>query len=245
MKKNVFILALILGCSVFCQAQLNKVALISVYGSRNLTDNELEKAAYEVLMKDTSFNILPIIIKFEQNVQNKFFPQLPFPFVPKEQVLNAPGYKELSDLTYFTKAKQEWSVTPSPGYIPLASFGILDDTEAIKKSFSLLPSDVDGVMVCFIEFKLYESVGIGGMSSKKIYAYVNMKIFNKDGKQIFKLKERASSSKGIMAVGGIITDVKKVLPLVNDAADKLFEEMQERLPKALAKLAKNIEKYQK
>lgn len=72
---------------------------------------------------------------------------------------------------------------------------LADDEKAILKSFELFPS-VDGVMIANIDFNLYDAIGFGGISSKKGYAYVNIKIFDKQGKRIFKLKERASSSDG-------------------------------------------------
>lgn len=243
MKKLISICLILVSMVLASQAQLNKVAVISVYGSRNLSDNPLETKLYEAIMKDSSFNLNPIVTKFDVTIREKFVPQFPFPFLTKEEVVNAPGYKDLANVTKYMK--EDWRFTAAKDYVPIASFGIIDDTEAIKKSFELLPADVEGVMVCFIEFNIYDAVGVGGMSSKKVYAYVNTKIFNRDGKMIFKLKERASSSKGVMAVGGIITDIKKVMPMVTDAADRLFEDMQEKLPKSLAKMAKRIDKVGK
>ena len=45
-----------------------------------------------------------------------------------------------------------------------------------------------------------------------------------------------------MAIGGFVTDVKKIMPLINDASDKLLVDMQQKLPKSLAKMAKKMEK---
>ncbi len=236
MKKIILIL-IVAVCPILSQAQLKKVALISVFGSRNLSDNPLETKIYEAIMKDSSFNLEKIVTSFDSLIIASFLPQFPFPFLPKQEVINAKGYPELKALT--TWAKDDWYTTPAAGYVPIAAYGIVDDDKAIQKAFELLP-EIDGVMVAYIDFNLYDAMGIGGLTSKKVYAYVNIKIFDKSGKLVFKLKERASSSQGVMAAYGYVTDVKKLMPMVKDASEKLFVDMQLKLPKSLAKMAKKM-----
>jgi hypothetical protein len=237
--KRLLIALIIFTTPFVSNAQLKKVALISVFGNRNLSNNILETSLYETLMKDSSFNLTKIVTKFDNIITTTLVPQFPFPFVPKEEVVNANGYKDLKELTKW--AKDDWQTTPAEGYVPIAAFGIFDDEAAIKKSFDVIP-DIDGVMIAYIEFQLYDAVGMGGITTKKVYAYVNIKIFDKDGDRIFKLKERSSSSGSVMAIGGFVTDVKKIMPLINDASDKLLVDMQQKLPKSLAKMAKKMEK---
>ncbi|MEY5048461.1 MAG: hypothetical protein RLZZ175_1820 [Bacteroidota bacterium] len=230
-------------------AQLNKAAVISIYGNRNLSDNPSDKLLYEKLLKDSSFNIQGYVEKFATVINNELLKEFPFPFVAKEDVINAPGYADLSKVSSLAQSKSldvvdgvVSSYTPAKGYIPVASFGIYDDEEAIKKSFEFLPKDVEGVMVAFLSFKLVDAVGFGGITIKKVQAYANIKIFNREGKRIFKLKEYETSSGGIMGAGGLVLDVKKIMPHVQDASEKLLAEMKEKMPKSLAKLAKKIEK---
>jgi len=236
--KPLKVLLLILICSA-ASAQIQKGALISVFGDRNLSDDPMETKFYEVLMKDTSFNLNPIVNKFDQTIREKFIPQFPFQFAAKEEVVNAPGYADLRTLTRW--ANDQWYTTPAKQYIPIAAFGIADDTDAIKKSFEIIQQGVDGVMIAYINFNIYSAGGIGPMAKKKVYAYVNLKIFNKEGKRIFKLKERASSDEGVISVAGIITDIKKVMPMVNSAADNLLKDMEAKLPKSLNKMARSME----
>lgn len=224
-------------------AQINKGALISVFGDRNLSDNPLDTKVYEAIMKDTAFNLNPIVNKFDQTIREKFIPQFPFPFVTKDEVVKAPGYQDLKNLTKW--AKESWQTTAAKDYVPIAAFGITDDTDAIKKSFEVVGNGVDGVMIAYINFNIYDAGGIGPMAKKKIYANINLKIFNKDGKRIFKLKERAASDQGVVAVGGIITDFGKLKPMIESSAANLLKDMEEKLPKSLAKMAKQMDKFNK
>ena len=54
--------------------------------------------------------------------------------------------------------------------------------------------------------------------------------------KIFKLKEYAESDKKISSVGGIITEPKKITPLVLQASDNLFVDIKKTFPKKLAKM---------
>lgn len=243
MKK--IIIAIMFAAFTFgaAHAQLKNVALISVFGDRNLSDDPLETKLYEAIMKDSSFNLTPIVKNFDVNLRANLLPQFPFPFLEKDKVVNAPGYQELASLTRYAKfdAYSNMYVTAAENYVPIAAFGIADDKDAIKKAFELYP-DLDGVMIAYINFNLYDAAGIGGLTSKKVYAYVNLKIFNKDGKVIFKLKERASSKKGVAAIGGFVPNAAKIMPLIEDASAKLALDMEKKLPKSLKKMNKKLSK---
>jgi hypothetical protein len=237
-------------CIMSVNAQIKKCAVISVFGNRNLSDNPLDTKLYEAVLKDSSFDISGTVAQFEAVIQKEFLHQFPFEFKNKTEVVNAPGYIAMDSMVaYKTYIYEEggrassfsWAnpFIPADGYINILPW--LGDTKAIKKAFEVFP-DVDAVMVAYIDFNIYDAVGFGGISSKKVYAYANMKIFNSDGKRIFKLKERASSKKGVTALGGIVLDPKKLTPMVFDSAEQLFGEMRASMPKKLAKMAKKIDK---
>lgn len=232
----------VLVCTT-ASAQINKGAVISIFGDRNLSDNPMDTKIYEALMKDSSFNLAPIVNKFDVTIREKFLPQFPFPFISKDEVVNAEGYTDLKQLT--TWAENSWQTTPADKYVSIAAFGIVDDTKAIKQSFEVIQNGVDGVMIAYINFNIYSAGGIGPLAKKKVYAYVNLKIFNKEGKRIFKLKERASSDEGVLSVAGIITDLDKVMPMIESASNNLLKDMEDKLAKSLAKMTKQMDKYNK
>ena len=223
-------------------AQLNKVAVISVWGDKNLSDDPMDTKMYEVLMKDTSFNISHIVHDFDNLLIQDILPEFPFPFMDKADVVSAEGYQELKELSTYKNPAVSYSIIPAKDYVPLAAFGaVLQDDEAIVKAFELLP-DVDGVMIAYINFNMVDAGGVGPYAAKKVQAYCNIKIFNKEGKRIFKLKESAPSDKKVSSVGGIVTEPKKITPLVFQASDNLFADIKKTLPKKLAKMVKKIEK---
>lgn len=249
-KKLFWSIAIFICGMTYAHAQLNKVALISVYGNRSLSDNPLEKAMNEKLLKDSSFNLMPFVERFCTIINTDLLKEFPFAFVPKEEVINAPGYKDL--VKYTSRGMRDSAYTidqgfVSPynvaqGYIPIASFGIYNDVEAIKKAFEVLPPDVDGVMIAYLSYSFYDQVGAMGIAVKKVRAYVNLKIFNREGKRIFKLTEYETSSNGVAAFGGFVAETKKIMPYLTDASDQLFDAMKKKLPKSLAKMAKKISK---
>lgn len=238
MRKNILFVLFAVTMVFVSEAQIKKAAIISVFGSRNLSDNPLETQLYETIMKDSSFNLKPVMTKFEEAIQEAFIPQFPFPFLTKQEVTGHEGYAGLADLTKY--GRDNWTTTSAEGYIPIAAYGIADDVDAIKAAFQFY--DVDAVMIVFINFNIYDAGGYGQLAKKKIYANVNVKLFDKDGERIFKLKERATSNSGVLAVGGVITDVSKLMPMINESSDNLISDMNKVLPKKLAKMAEELAK---
>lgn len=231
-------------------AQLNKVAIISIYGNRSLSDNPLDKAINEQILKDSSFNLSIIVERFAAYLNDEMIKDFPFPFVPKEDIINNPAYAKLGEVAGASKNNVTYDLvdgkvplyTSARGYLPIASFGIVDDVKAIKQAFEMLPADVDGVMIAYVSFDLYDQAGMMGVTIKKARAYVNIKIFNREGKRIFKLKDYESSKEGVTGYGGFVLESKKVYPLVSNAFDELLVSMKKKMPKSIAKLAKKIDK---
>ena len=241
------LLVFLVTSSFQADAQLKKVAIISIYGNKTLgSDGSNVDAINGLMLKDSAYNLTGIVDKFANLISVDLLKEFPFPFVPKDSVVNNIKYKSLiNESKHFSRSSYEGkypSVQVAEGYIPLAANGFFDDDiKAIKKSFEYLPSDVDGVMIAYLDFDLQNGgVSAFGVSSKKGFASANIKIFNKEGKRIFKLKDSEKSKGSITTVMGMLTDTKKVIPLINDAADKLFAELKKELPKSINRLAKKI-----
>lgn len=244
MKKQI-LLSVLIACAIMfvnvSHAQLKKVAIISVYGDKNLSDDPMNTLIYEKILKDSSYNITRIINDFDKVLREKFVQKFPFEVMAKEDVITTDGYKEIADLTRFKSGN--YYVVPGEGYVSIAAWGaIAQDDEAIKKAFEILPDDVDGVIIAYLNFNMYQSGGIGPLSRQKVYAVVNMKIFNRDVKRLFKLREKETSDTGIMAVGGIVTQPKEVMPLIDNASENLFVAMDKKLDKSLGKMIKKMQK---
>ncbi len=244
--KRILTALIVIAAVTISEAQIKKCAVISVFGNRNLSDNPLDTKLYEALLKDSSFDISGTVAEFETLVNKEFMPQFPFPFKDKTEVVNNDEYKALDSITIYktyawNNSKFDWAspFIAADGYLKIAPW--IGDKDVIKKSFEVFP-DVDAVLIAYLDFNIFDNVGIGGISSKKVRANANIKVFNKEGKRIFKLKEGASSKKGVTALGGFVLDPKKLKPMVFDSAEKLFAEMKAKMPKKLAKMAKKIDK---
>jgi len=258
MKRTVIVtMSIVLTSCVFnAKAQLKKVAVISIYGNKKLGNSGGSASIgggasigdlNNLMLSDSAYNLKGIVERFSNLISNDLLKEFPFPFLPKEEVVNNPAYKNLiDDSKHFTRFSYEGkhpSVQVAEGYIPLAANGFLDDdVKAIKKSFEFLPADVDGVMIAYLDFDLQNSgASAFGVSSKKGFAFANIKIFNREGKRIFKLKDSEKSKGSITTVMGMMTEPKKVIPLINDASEKLFAELLKELSKSINKLAKKID----
>lgn len=250
MKNIVLAFAILIAQLAVTKAQLTKVAVISVFGDKNLSDNAMETEMYKAVLEDDSWDMQAMINEFDKLLLTDIVSLFPFPFLPKEEVVEAEGYPALYEKTSYYQPNETgqkmfaWStIVPAEKYVAIAAFGLaLNDDEAIIASFDLLPEDVDGVMIAYINFNIYTEAGAMGITTEKVMANCNIKIFNREGSRIFKLKESEKSNSGVTAVGGFVTDPKKVIPMIIDSKDNLYEALKKKLPKKLAKMAKKIDK---
>ena len=246
MKKTILLISLF--TAFISHSQIKKAAIISIYGSKNLSDDPLETKLYEALLDDDSFDISKTVLTFEEMIETKIVPSFGFPFMPKSDVVTTEEYKGIKTryMEEIDEKSSGWDkffqgLVPAEGYKNLASFGIVNDKKAILKFFELFP-DVDAVMIAYIDYNLYDGVGAFGMSKKKVYANANIKLFNRDGKRIFKLKESESSDKGVLAVVGIVPSPEKLKPLIEEATENLFNGLDKKIAKSMKKMLKKLNK---
>ncbi len=241
------LIALNLCFEIHGQAQIKNAAVISIFGNKNLSDDPLDTKLYQVLLQDSSFDISATVNEFEKIIMEEMVPRFGFPFKEKQEVISNEEYQKTDSKVLRTDVEGEDMANylnpyvPAEGYKNFAAFGIVNDKEAISKCFEIFP-DVDAVMIAYINYGLYDAAGAMGISSKKVYAYCNIKLFNKEGKRIFKLKERSSSKKGVVAAGGIVVEPDKLKPMIYEASDILLKEMQTKFAKSIAKMAKKLNK---
>lgn len=60
--------------------------------------------------------------------------------------------------------------------------------------------DIDGVMFVSRYYAWEPKVSVGGLGNAGIRTYINMDLFNKDAKKVFKLDEYATSKKSVAIV---------------------------------------------
>jgi len=84
-------------------------------------------------------------------------------------------------------------------------------------------------------------VAFGGLGNAGIRSYINIDLYNKDAKKVFKLDEFATSKKGVALVSGApIFNYKKLLPMCENATEELLGDLNKKLPKYVKKVDQKL-----
>ena len=244
--KQIFtILIITTTTSLSLSAQQSKVALISVFIDKNLTGDLNDE-----VLKNMSSNDYFKFDSISKNFKNRFFSQyaknLPLDFLAEDSVIKNPEYKALG-LGEMNDNNSQRYATPK-GYVYINSRWPYKDKTSINNAFKLLPSDVDFVMIAYVNFDLIESFKVGMVSFSKMRAYVNFKIMDRTGKQVASIKEYGKShdsTVGLVYSGVTFSDVKKLRPLCYQALNKLYLDLEKDLPKDTKKIKRKIKKWKK
>jgi hypothetical protein len=98
--------------------------------------------------------------------------------------------------------------------------------------------EVDGVMLVNIDYAFVKKMV---PFTAGIQAYVSIKLFDREGKKVFKIREFATSKESVGIVGGIpIMSPEKLLPLCENATQEVVEDLAKRLKKIAAKADKKL-----
>ena len=105
----------------------------------------------------------------------------------------------------------------------------------------LFEEEADGVMFINLSFALQPKVAVGGMGTAAVAAYMNITLYNEEGKKVFNFTEYATAKKTIAMVKGVpVLDIDKIKPLCEDAAANLMTDMEKKMPKLAKKVAKKF-----
>jgi hypothetical protein len=127
------------------------------------------------------------------------------------------------------------------GYNVLLSGGNLLRSWRTESHLLEIFPDVDGVMFVYLHFQFEPKVNIGGMGNAGMRAFINIDLFNKEAKKVFKMEEYATSKKSVPLINGTpIMTYDKVLPLCTNASERLLEDLEKNLPKLVKKVDKKL-----
>lgn len=230
--------------NIYAQQQINKVAVISFFTSKQIDASEVSGIATLIakISKDPSLNLDSAMSMFYGSWKNDFQAKFPFEFIAEPTVVNNPQYPTLMDgSTQFYSP--EYVLTPdSLKYIPINGIAPFRNTDAIKKSFEVI-KEADAVMVVFLSFSIMKKTEIYGFGTAKVRAYANIQLFDKASDPLLKLKEAAVSTNSFQyALGGAILDVADIQPLCMEATKNLLLDLNKTLPSKLEKLKKKLGK---
>ncbi|MGD1845124.1 MAG: hypothetical protein ACFB10_06995 [Salibacteraceae bacterium] len=229
-----------------------KVAVTTFYvnkyiGTEGLGSGASMVAAISTLADDPNFNLQPILDKFHKTFFTEYAKSFPFDLLPEEEVTGNEDYKayesrfgETSDADR-SKMAQRYLVID--GYKPLIEGALIKkENRNQTKMIEIFDANADGVMFVNMDYSFITKGGVGPLAAVGIKAFVRIKLWNKESKKVFAINESAVSKATVGMVGGIpVMDTDKLLPMCQDASDRLLEDLKKRLPKIAARSAKKFQ----
>jgi len=79
------------------------------------------------------------------------------------------------------------------------------------------------------------------MGSAGISAYADIRLWTKDSNKVFRINEYATSKKSVGMVAGVpIIKLEKILPMCEDASERIVKDLNKKLPKIVKKVSKKF-----
>jgi hypothetical protein len=256
MKKTFYIALLLALTASVAYGQKKRVAVVTFYVDKYINANKIEEGSrqstYDKTQEDDPrFDLRPVLEEFHQTFMKKYVKEFPFEIVPEEEILNHPMYQAYKGLD---GVEDQDSIdllneTINDRFIAIDGYNVLLTGGNLLRSWRteshmlkiLEDQDIDGVMFVSMSYAWEPKVAFGGLGNCGIRSYINMDLYNKEAKKVFKLDDFAVSKKGVALVSGApIFNYDKLLPMCANATEELMEDLQKKLPKYVKKVDKNL-----
>jgi hypothetical protein len=244
MKRITFILSLFIITVAISAQEIEKVAIISVYGNEKFEtdwrESTLEIGTFNIeLAEGKKFSASTELQNVKNLLLNDLKDEFPFTFADEKVVTENSTYQSYEPGT--SSPKDDISI-PSEGYKILSN--LLKNN--IYDLFNMLPDDIDAIMVVSLNFSLTRdnlavNSGIGGAKGQ---ATIFIKMYNSDGKKIFHLSRVGLSSAKVKVRLNKVPEKEyaKIPELMNEATQDLYDEIIAKLPKRIKKMHKKLAK---
>ncbi len=256
MKKFFYLTFIFVLVASITFGQKKRVAVVTFYVDKYINANKIEEgsrqATYEKTTEDDPrFDLRPILQEFHETFMKKYVKEFPFEIVPECEILNNPMYRAYKGLDGVEDQDEmdDLEETISDRFIAIDGYNVLLTGGNMLRSWRteshllkiLEDADVDGVMFVSMSFAWEPKVAFGGLGNAGIRSYINMDLFNKEAKKVFKLEEFATSKKGVALVSGApILNYDKLLPMCQNASEELLDDLNKKLPKYVKKVDKKL-----
>ena len=240
----VFVLILTIslyGCSSMNTAAVKKVdkasvALIGVDKHISFSDDFALGSLVQKLAQDDKFDLQPMAKDLHNNVFGLYAESVPFNLMPEEQVIDTDRYKNFrlydSDLkeSNFKRGSNIITVENYKDY----KVDYLDKSQR-EQLYKAIPNEADAMVLVGLSYKLVqENSMIPGVNKGKIKATLNYEVTNSSGERILNVNKSAKSDsdmKVVLNAGMLSPD--KILPMCQEATDKVMGKMQSFIAKKL------------
>lgn len=247
MKKSLSISLLLLFLNTIALSQDKKVAVVTFYVNKYIGTDQLGGAASMVagvatLAEDPNFDLTSVLNNFHDVFFTEYAEAFPFELLPEEQVINNADYQAYESIggesEDVDRDKFFQQFIAFEGYKPLAEYILAGKNKNERQMLEIFNDQVDGVMFVYLDYNFVK--GAFGLTAN-IQAYARMKLWNKEGKRVFVLNESANSKKSVASIGGIpVMDTDELLPLCEDASQRLFADLGKRIGKIVKKANKKL-----
>lgn len=237
-------------------AQKKKVAVVTFYVDKYIGANKIEAESraktYEMTKQDDPrFDLTPTLEEFHKTFIKKYVKEFPFDLVPEKDVISDPKYQAYKGLEGIEDqdSLDKISEAIDDRFIAIEGYNVLLTGGNMLRSWRteahmmevLKDHNIDGVMFVSMSYAWEPKVSVGGIGKAGIRTFIKIELFNNEAKKVFTLDEQATSKKGVMLVGGApILDYKKLLPMCEDATERLLEDLEKKLPKLVKKVDKSL-----
>jgi hypothetical protein len=240
--------------------------LILVDGIFGGLDTEVVRV-FKDLSKDPRFDVNPLLSQFHDEFWNYYAKNMPVGFLDEKEVINNKAYQDFTKklingnetgnklLNTAIKLEERNTIT-YPGYqlfFPVSNQQSLADKIADKISgtsdtmpnpIAVFDGKVDGLMYIDLGFEMTTKKSLigfatGGLiSDGRMAAFINIGLYNKEGKKVFAFKEKGYSEEGFDEVANVALKVKpeNVLPMCQSAVTNLFKVLEKKIPSMTKKI---------
>jgi hypothetical protein len=256
MKKLFFISILSSLTLLTAHAQEKRVAVVTFYVDKYINADKIvetsREATYEKTKEDDPrFDLRPTLENFHETFMKKYVREFPFELVHEEDILNDPRYQAYKGLDgvedqdsvdLLNEAIHDRFIAIDGYNVLLTGGNLLRSWRTESHMLKVLENhDLDGVMFVSMHYAWEPKVAFGGLGNAGIRAYINMDLFNKEAKKVFKMEEYAVSKKGVALISGApVFDYDKLLPMCESASTELLDDLNKKLPKLIKKVDKNL-----
>lgn len=231
-----------------------KVAIVTFYVDKYIDykkANEGTRSAYNssTLADDPNFDLRPLLQEFYETFKKDFAKDFPFEIVDEKEILESPMYKAYHGLDGVedTDSVDVYMENINDRFIAIDGYNVLLSGGNMLRSWrteshllKMFP-DLDGVMFVYMHYQFEPKVAIGGMGNAGMRAFINIDLFNKEAKKVFKMEEYATSKKSVPLIQGTpVMTTSKILPMCENATERLLEDLQKELPKLVKKVDKKL-----
>ena len=232
---RVITLALLLAGFVSCSSinkelirSVKNVAVISIVFDKNVDVSDVSSDAgvlglISSLAQNDKFRLDTEVESFKKTLFADYADYFPFKLAAENTIISQ---KEYQQLVKATLGRNNNLVTP-------AKYAKLDLSQGndINSGLQAAPT-ADGIMIVRVHYALQKTlVGVMGVGTANVNAYVTLIVLNKSGREVLVLNQWAASDNTLSYAFGGVFKGDDVIPLVKEATKNVMKSMADWLKK--------------